>query len=242
MISTVIVPTTGSDSVVAAIKSVISQKAKSLCYLVVDGEQFSEKVFSILKNNGLSKHSQLKVCVLPINVGGGGFYGHRVYSAFPHLINTPYVCFLDQDCWMDNNHVESMVNIIESNSLDWGYSLRKIVNKDGNFLCNDDCESLGKWTPYVSYNHIDTNCYCIKTDIAIRICQIFHGGWGQDRIFYQGLSHHFPKFDCSGEYSLNYRLEGNVDSVTPEFFSVGNEAVNKIFNKFPWISNKRDVV
>ena len=32
------------------------------------------------------------------------------------------------------------------------------------------------------------------------------------------MEQYFPQYDCTGEYTLNDRLEGNVGSVSPEFF------------------------
>ena len=125
---------------------------------------------------------------------------------------------------------------IEENGLDWSYSLRKICDKDGNYICNDDCESLGKWQTYHGVNHIDTNCYCIKTSVAIKLASVWHGGWGQDRVFLSVLSQHFPKFDCTGKYTVNYRVDGNPGSVNAEFFLKGNEIMKQKYNgEFPWI-------
>ena len=118
--------------------------------------------------------------------------------------------------------------------------IRNIVDKSGKYLCKDNCESLGKWNPFANYKHIDTNCYALKTEVAIKICHAFHGGWGQDRVFYRAIEQYFPQYDCTGEYTLNYRLEGNVGSVSPEFFKFGNEQVKQKFNDFPWRQNAKD--
>jgi hypothetical protein len=102
-------------------------------------------------------------------------------------------------------------------------------------VCNDDCESLGKWKTYHGVNHIDTNCYCIKTEVAIKLAQVWHGGWGQDRIWLNVLSQHFSKFDCTGKYTVNYRVDGNAGSVNADFFLNGNKVMNEKYNgEFPW--------
>lgn len=233
--ATVIIPTTGASSVVESIQSVLNQTIPTTCYVVVDGLEYKEKIDKIIKEISDDK---MKVNFLPINVGKNGFYGHRVYSAFTNLIDTEFVLYLDQDCWMDSNHVESLIDIIESTNSQWGYSLRKICDKDGNYICNDDCESLGKWRPVMEYNHVDTNCYCIRTDIAVKVSNVWYGGWGTDRVFYSTVSHYFPNFECSGKYSLNYRLDGNEGSVKPEFFKHWNTVVQKnIEESYPWRKN-----
>lgn len=234
MTATVIIPTTGSPEVKQAIESVLNQTYPTECYIVVDGSENSMKVFDILDD--FVGNEKIKVCHLPVNVGANGFYGHRVYAAFTHLVNTKYVLYLDQDCWMDVNHVKSCIDTIENNILDWSYSLRAITDKDGINLTFDNCESLGKWPVFSGdYNHIDTNCYCLKTEVAVKIASVWHGGWGQDRVWFKALSQYFPKFDVTGKYTLNYRLAGNDGSVKKEFFEYGNKVMNDKYNGvLPW--------
>ena len=233
MSATVIIPTTGSPELKNAVQSVIEQSYETKCYVVSDGVQNHSKT-RIITDDFLSRKN-LERCYLPINVGANGFYGHRIYAAFTHLIDTEYVLYLDQDCWMDTNHVESLINTIKEKKLDWAYSLRKICDKEGNYITTDDCESLGKWQTYHGVNHIDTNCYCLRTEVAIKLSQVWHGGWGQDRVWLQALSQYFPKFDCTSEYTMNYRVDGNPGSVNAEFFHNGNKIMNDKYNGvFPW--------
>lgn len=230
MTATVIIPTTGATEVRTAIESVLNQTYPTTCYVICDGDQFRGKVKTILDD-----YPQVKSCYLPINVGAKGFYGHRVYAAFTHLVDTEYVMYLDQDNWLHPNHVESCVNTIKEQKLDWCYSLRQIHKKDGTFVCNDDCESLGKWQTYHGMHHIDTNSYCLKTEIAVKLASAWHGGWGQDRVFLQAVTQHFPKWDCTKEYTVHYRVDGGTGSVNAGFFINGNEVMNKKYNGvFPW--------
>lgn len=237
MSATVIIPTTGSPELYYAIESVLNQTYETKCYIVCDGPEFVYSVKNFVRQ--FEKHSNYKnimICNLPLNVGKGGFYGHRVYAAFSHLIDTDYVLYLDQDNWMDINHVKTCVDTIEKNNLDWSYSLRAITDKNGKSITMDNCESLGKWPVFSGdYSHIDTNCYCLRTSIAVKISSVWHGGWGQDRVWYNTLSHHFPKYDTTGKYTLNYRIGGNEGSVKKEFFEYGNEIMKQKYNgEFPW--------
>jgi len=233
MKATVIIPTTGAFEVRDAIDSVIDQTIETQVYLVCDGDNFKGKVKVI--SDDYAGNPFVKVCYLPINVGGNGFYGHRIYASFTHLINTDYVFYLDQDCWFETNHVEECIKTIEENDLSWSYSLRKVTNKEGEYICNDDCESLGKWKTYHGINHIDTNSYCLKTDVAIKLASVWHGGWGQDRVFFGTLAQHFARFHCTGQYTVNYRVDGNPGSVNAEFFLNGNKVMNEKYNgEFPW--------
>lgn len=233
MDATVIIPTTGSPVLRHALETALSQ-VNTQVYVVCDGDKYKGKVKTIVDDYaGIDK---LKVCYLPLNVGANGFYGHRIYAAFSHLIDTKYILYLDQDCALEPWHVQSCIKTIEEKNLDWSYSLRQILDVDGNFICNDDCESLGKWPVFSGdYNHIDTNCYCIKTEVVIKLAQVWHGGWGQDRVFLSVLAQHFPKFDCTGEYTVAYRIGGNEGSVKPEFFNYGNEMMKRKYNGvYPW--------
>ena len=236
MSATVIIPTTGSPEVVESIKSVLDQTYDTKCYVVCDGPDFSYTVKNMLR--WVEKHPnyhRIKLCNLPINVGANGFYGHRVYAAFTHLVDTEYVLYLDQDNWLKPNHVESCINTIKLKNLDWCYSLRDIYKKDGTFICHDDCESLGKWQTYHGVNHVDTNSYCLKAEIGVKLASVWHGGWGQDRVFLATIAQHFQKFDCTGEYTVNYRVDGGKGSVNAEFFINGNAVMNKKYNGvFPW--------
>jgi len=234
MTATVILPTTGAPEFKDAIESVLNQTYPTNAYVVVDGIENFDKVDKILYHMKLDS-SKFNICVLPENVGANGFYGHRVYAAFTHLVNTDYVLYLDQDCWLEPTHIENCVNTIKQYDLEWTYSLRNIYSSDKEFICRDDCESLGLWSPYAQYNHIDTNCYCLKTSIATRAASAWHGGWGQDRVFFNVMFQNFKKVRCSSEYTVNYRLGGNDGSVKSEFFLLGNKVTNQRYNGvFPW--------
>lgn len=234
MSATVIIPTTGSSDLEQALNSALNQTYPTHVYVVIDGLEHADKVDTILYHMKLTE-SNYSVCALPDNVGANGFYGHRIYAAFTHLINTDYVLYLDQDCWMQPNHVESLVNTIESNDVDWSYSLRNIYEQNGEFACQDNCESLGPEWPIMGYPHVDTNCYCIKTSIATKIASAWHGGWGQDRIFLNTLNTHFNSHKCSGLYTLNYRMGGGTNAVKSDFFKHNNTLVENHYNgALPW--------
>lgn len=211
---TIVIPTTGADTLVQAVDSVVGQVYPAKCLIVIDGPEFQDKVYHDLQYYD----GNVSYLVLPENIGAGGFYGHRVYAAIGHLVNTDYVGFLDQDNWLDPEHVTYLRNAIDRKGLDWAYSYRKIVDKDGDFICEDNCESLGKVTGFV-----DTNCYLLHRKVLINVGHAWHGGWGADRVFYKCASDYFPNFDASGFHTVNYRLGGNEGSVKAEFFIEGNK-------------------
>ena len=227
----VVTPTIGSEHLKQCLESVEKQTYKNLThYVFIDGCQYEPKIKELIKDFSKTRYVELEENI------GRGWYGHRVYAASSFLVNADVICYLDEDNWYEPCHVQKLVDKIQSGN-DWAYSLRKIFNKDGEYLCDDNCESLGKWPVYFNDKvfHIDTSSFAVKRDIAVRIGHAWYGQWGADRQFFSNLSMHFPKFDCTHAHTLSYRLDGNPNSVTKDFFDQGNEVMRKKYGeKFPW--------
>ena len=231
----VVTPTIGKLELNDALKSVQNQTYKDIThYVFIDGMEHEEHIWKLqIPNN-------VKFIRLDENVGKG-WYGHRVYAACSFLVNADIIVYLDEDNWIEPCHVEKLVNKINEGN-DWAYSLRKIYDKSGTFLCEDNCESLGKWPVYFDDNvfHIDTSSFAIRRDIAVRVGHAWYGQWGADRQFFGALKQYFPKYDCTNSHTLCYRLDGNPNSVTKEFFDNGNEINQQKYNgEFPWKSKQR---
>jgi glycosyltransferase involved in cell wall biosynthesis len=197
-------------------------------YVFIDGKENAV-------DGDLLNHENIKKVLLEENVGKG-WYGHRVYAACSFLVNADVICYLDEDNWYDPCHVQKLVNKIEEGN-DWAYSLRKIYDKSGEFLCEDNCESLGKWPVYFNSatHHIDTSSFAVKRDVAVQAGHSWYAQWGADRKFFHTLQKYFPKFGCTNSHTLCYRLDGNPNSVTQAFFDRGNAEQEKKYNgKLPW--------
>lgn len=237
---TIVIAATGNPVLAQAVDSALSQDYPGCqVWVVIDGPEFEQPVRAITDSRACDR---LRVWQLPENTGANGFYGHRIYAASSFLINTDYVCYLDQDNWMDPNHVTSLVASIEANGWQWAHSLRKIHDKAGTYLCTDDCESLGKWPIFLSQDQylVDTSCYCIKRDVITNIGGAWHWGWGGDRRFLSVITQYFKQWGTSGEYTLNYRLDGNPNSVNQEFFDNGNRIMAQRYGTdFPWRKTKK---
>ena len=236
---TVITPTIGSDKLVDAMKSVDQQTYENLTHLVVvDGPDYWDNV---MENSSVTSNMpRSKITALPFNTGGGstGFYGHRIYSAFPLLVNSDYIFFLDDDNWYDPDHVESLVKTLDK-GYDFAYSLRKIFDKDKNYVCDDNCESLGKWPIYFSHDDpqylIDTSSFAFRREYLTQVCQLWHSGWGGDRRFLYHVMQ-TAKFETNYKHSLCYRTDGNTGSVSGNFFIKGNEEQLKHYEgNLPWL-------
>lgn len=215
-----VIPTIGHEKLTRAIDSVLGQSHKSNILVVIDGPEFVEKVHDTIIPYVI--RGDIRVMVLPENVGGNGYYSHRVYAAIPHLVNEDYILFLDEDNFLSSGHIQSLVDVIE-NSNDWSYSLRNIWSHDEQYICEDKFESVGKYADSrLGYELVDTSCYCLKREVAEKTSFMFNGKWGQDRVFYEYLSKTYPKFDCTFKHTLNYQL-GSDTAAKPEFFIQGNQ-------------------
>lgn len=231
--ATVVIPTIGSPTLDKAIASVVNQMHPNVkCWVVIDGPEYVANTLAITQ-----KYPQIEIMAIPENTGANGFYGHRIYAAAGFLVNTDYVLFLDQDNWMQPEHVATLVDNCERKQLDWSYSLRSIHDREGTYLLDDNCESLGKWPIYLSDQHnlVDTSCYCVRREVITKISGAWYAGWGGDRQFYQAISQYFPNFGTTGRHSLCYRLDGNPGSVNQEFFAQGNQIMTARYPQgFPW--------
>lgn len=232
----IVTPTIANKHLQTCIDSVQKQTYSNIThYVFVDGQQYYDSAYQSI--SAFPEGSlPIKTIVLEENVGKG-WYGHRVYASCSFLVNADIIIYLDEDNWIEPNHVQSLVDVLKDDTVQWAYSLRNIHNKDGEFICQDNCESLGIWPVYFSKlnYHIDTSCFAIRRDVAVKIGHAWYGQWGADRQFFTALKYHFPKYACSKEYTLNYRLDGNEGSVKKEFFEEGNRVNSEVYcEKFPW--------
>ena len=223
--ATVIVPSIGRPCLRRCVASVLGQtRAAVNAYVVCDGPAFRSEVQAAL--DGLDT-ARIQLLNLPENVGAGGYYGHRIFAGCSHFVNSEFVLFLDEDNWYEPEHIESLIARITAHGLDWAFSLRRICSAIGEFIADDDCESLGPWPSWQNHHLVDTSSYCVKTAVAAAVASAWHGSGAQDRTYFATLSKYFPRFASSGRYTLNYCLGGNPGSVTAEFFLHGNEVMRQ---------------
>ena len=223
----VITPTTGKKTLYQAIESVQNQTIPVEHLVVMDGQEVWNKVRATPSNYSC------KWMLLPENVGANGWYGHRVYAAMPLMVNADYILFLDEDNWFEPNHVETMVNKIKSKELMWAYSLRRICDERGQYVLDDDCESLGRYSAFYdsTLNFVDTNCYCFRREFLVTVAHSFYGQWGADRPFYKAASTALPSFGCTGEATVNYRAPERL----LEMFRQGSLQMKRAYGEpLPW--------
>jgi glycosyltransferase involved in cell wall biosynthesis len=235
----VVTPTIGSEHLAQCLESIQNQTYGDIVnYVFLDGKEHFDKIYPTLSE--VSTKKKIRTIELQENIGKG-WYGHRVYAACSFIVNADIICYLDEDNWIEPDHVESIVQTIKEGN-DWVYSLRKIVDKGGQYVCDDNCESLGKWPVYFNDKifHVDTSCFGIRRDTAVRIGHAWYGQWGADRQFFSAVSDNFKKYNCTSKYTVNYRLDANPNSVNNEFFIKGNDVNSKKYNnEFPWKTKKK---
>lgn len=232
---TIITPTTGTKHLEQCVNSVANQTYDNIQHLVVvDGKEHRKKAEQQI-------HHDADILVLPYNTGYDQYNGHRIYGAATYLAEGQYIIFLDEDNWFEPNHVEELVKRVGDNGNGWAYTLRKIVNQDGEYICNDDCESLGKWKSVLNDQFVDVNCYIIHKSLALW----FSPGWYRrarhpeeqpevDRLLSSKLMNVSQSVECTGQYTVNYRVGNRADSVQAEFFLRGNDIMKQQYPVFPW--------
>lgn len=233
---TVVTPTTGAPELRQAIESVKAQSYPNVQHLIfVDGSH--ERARGIL-----SDFPHVDVVFLPYATGTDRFLGHRIYGASAYIAKGSLICFLDEDNWFDPDHVEQLVEVVE-NGNDWSYSLRKIFNQEGRFVCDDNCESLGPWATCIANDDflVDMNCYMLRKQVALTVSPLCYrrarqkGVMEIDRAICRALMKMPLKFDSTGLHSLNYRTGNRSDSVQANFFIEGNARMaQRHGGDFPW--------
>jgi glycosyltransferase involved in cell wall biosynthesis len=106
---TIITPTTGAGYLGQCVASVQKQSYRNFQHLVVvDGKQHEGKVTEILSK---ATTQNVDLMLLPYATGTDRYNGHRIYGAMTYLCKGDHICFLDEDNWLDADHVESLIKI-----------------------------------------------------------------------------------------------------------------------------------
>jgi glycosyltransferase involved in cell wall biosynthesis len=241
----VITATTGNARLADCIESVRNQTHKEIeHHIVVDGRNRWGQVEEILTATEFPNGKNEFVHILPYPTGLNRFNGHRIYAGFSFLVNGDYIAWLDDDNEFTPNHIESLVKITQENKLDWAYSLRQIVDSEGKFICNDDCENLGKYKSVLNDHFVDVSCFFVRRELAVNIAPIWYrqarppqGMMEVDRALTAVLMHEQNKlkFDTNNDYTVKYRVGSTGISVQAEFFINGNaEMLKRYAGKLPW--------
>lgn len=226
----VITPTVGAETLAQCILSLRGQDCRH--YIVMDGHENFAKINNVMLRVGLTR--QQSIISLDDNIGAG-WYGHRVYSAASFLVNEDVLCYMDEDNWAEPNYIQSFKDVLATGA-PWAYTLRKIADEDGTYVCDDNYESLGHWPVTGSTrHHIDTGCFAIPRELAVKVGHHWYGQWGADRQFFAAVKAAAPDFGCTMQHTLNYRLGGSTSQATREMFLEGNKITAEVYGReYPW--------
>ena len=217
----VVTSTQGRSTITKAIQSVKDQTRKATHYVFIHGAEYSDKTIPHLADDTVAVH-------LPRANGGGGYGMAPVFALAPFAITEDVICYLDDDNWYEPDHIESLVEMIEKHDLGWAYSYRKIVDNEGNFICEDNCESLGMQLNSANHYLVDNSCYAVRTNVARRHSHAWYIPVVSDRSFQAELMRAGLSVGTTGKHSVNYRLsKDGTGGMTAEKFIDNNEWMKK---------------
>lgn len=251
----VLTPSVGSPHLNQCIESLQQQTYASLEHVVVaDGPEAAVLVREVEVNWSARKlRHPLRFVYLPYNTGGTGYNGYKILAGFSRLISSDVVLFLDDDNWFEPEHVAESVAAMDDCRATWAFSLRQIRQPDGSVLVSDDCDSLGWWRRAAAYqgplHHledffvrfysdypylIDTNCFCLKTDLFVELAgQMVNRYWG-DALLASALIR-TRRGVCVGKRTVNYRVRAGILTSVKEYFEQGNRQMLELYKgEFPW--------
>ena len=229
----VVTSTIGRPELALAIESVQNQTYPCKHYVFVDGNIFWDKAKSILEQFP----DVIPIC-LPMNTGKNGILNGAINAAAAFLVEEDIICYLDDDNQLREDHVESLVKVIEQGA-DFAYSLRAFYDLNHQFICNDDFESLGNWTKEIHFfsdikinniqqsihlifntneEHIDTNCYAVPREIAQKVAHSWYIPYFGDRTFFSAINALDLKGETSGKYTVKYTVDFNKMIAVRRFF------------------------
>lgn len=227
----VVTSTMGRSTLRQTVESVRNQTYKAKHYVFAHGQPYHLKVETILED-----YPYVEEVYLPRNNGSNGYAMAPVFAAAPYLVAEDVICYLDDDNWYDPTHIEETVKLIEDNNLGWAYSLRKIVDADGNFVCEDNCESLGCHPNAAGHYLVDNSCYVVRADVARKYSHAWYVPVVSDRSFLAALMQAKVPCGATGQHTANYRLSlDGSGGMTAEKFIANNEHMATHYNNsFPW--------
>lgn len=232
---TVITSTIGRPELKQCIESVQAQTYPHIKHMVfVNGPKYGNKAAHIL-----SQYRRVNAIYLPEETGDYGMGGSMadVFAAAPFLTNSDFIFYLDDDNFYAPNHVESVMDMIVGNNLEWAYSLRKLVSPSGDFIADDNWCSLGHY-PIISTTDylVDNSCFAVSRKLATRYGLAWTARpFVSDRCFCMALKESGARCGCTGLYTVNYRIGTGSCPNNPDIFLKNDETLRRAFpDGFPW--------
>lgn len=235
MTASVITSTIGRPELRQCIESVRALTYPARHFVYVNGPKYHAKARAILED-----YPEVCALYLPEETGDYGTGGSMadVFAAAPFLTRADWIFYLDDDNFYERKHVESLLTFAKSNDLAWAYSLRRVVDKSGAYICDDDWCSIGVYPARFSTDSfiVDNSCFAITRALAQR----FATAWTAlpvvaDRCMLMALRESGTRFGCTGLATVNYRLGTGTAVDDPEAMKrVAGEEAMKYPSGFPW--------
>jgi glycosyltransferase involved in cell wall biosynthesis len=199
---TVLTPSIGTKYLSRAVASVRNQTTPVRHVIVADGKQHLKAVLSEATKGWDGKHPEPEVCWIPDNTGRDKWNGHKIYAHYSQLLDTDYLCLLDEDNTFEPEHCESLLERAKKYGFAWSY--RNVFLGD-NYIGKDVRESIGNQT-FVGYNLVDTSCWMFARP-NFHLIQAILTQWSGDRDLTNRVIHEYEGIfypACTGQHTLNY--------------------------------------
>ena len=232
----VITSTIGRDTIAQAHESVRNQTYPATHYIFAHGKNCWETVEHNMGD--YMENDNVQMVYLPRANGGNGYGMAPVFALAGYAVTEDICVFLDDDNWYEPDHIETLVKTIEDNNTGWAYSLRKIVDNEGNWICDDNCESLGVYPNSHNQHVVDNSCYAVKTEVARRFGYAWYVPIISDRNFFQVLVEAKIPVGSTGKHSVNYRLsKDGTGGMNKEKFEGNNKFMQETYKgNLPWLT------
>ena len=238
MTVSVITSTIGRPELRKCVESVAAQTYPCKHYVFVNGPKYHQPVRDVLGPLDFNMKSHIYFLAEETGaVGADKPDCNGVFAAAPYLTNADWIFYLNDDDFFDENHVWSLVDLIQRHDLKWAYSLRKFVDINDQVICEDNFNSLGSHTlPHAGPPFVDNSCFAVSRRLA---CQLGMA-WSAvpimgDRCFFMALQDSGEKYGCTGLYTTNYRIGTGTAVGDSNLYLESDKLVRAQFPKgFPW--------
>lgn len=154
----VVMTTTGRASLIRAARSVFAQTSKGRIQLLIGMDKAVHGPMPYAELHAeCPAHCHVTLLDLGYSTSSrhGGLYrahdGGALRTILTYAANSRYVCYLDDDNWMAEAHISTLLCAIDNN--DWAYSYRWFVDPEtATPLCVDEWESIGPDRGYFNYD------------------------------------------------------------------------------------------
>jgi hypothetical protein len=199
---TVLTPSIGTKYLSRAVESVRKQTIPVRHVIVADGKQHLKDVLRESTLGWDGTHPEPEVCWIPDNTGRDKWNGHKIYAYYAQLLDTDYICLLDEDNTFEPEHCESLLERAQMYGVAWSYRRIFLGNE---YVGKDVKESIGNQS-FVGYNLVDTSCWMFARPNFNLLSGILTP-WSGDRDLTDRVIREYSGdfySACTGQHTLNY--------------------------------------